>query len=204
MMPNAEDGMTIVGPKIRIVYPRASVPAKIDQLVSSTNVALNAVLTIHGTNTDFEPALPARPGFPSEEHSEQFLNLIELFYCVPQLADDLQDDEAKAFLCFQALPHPLQAIFLRRLGRTWPLSTSLEEPEPDRPLRRVGVWSGGSGMEQFEIEALRHVFDRAAVNVELVSPDDDQSADAFRRFYEHPEFDVVWIMGHGEHDALVH
>jgi hypothetical protein len=57
-------------------------------------------------------------------------------------------------------------------------------------------------MEQFEIEALRHVFDRAAVNVEIVSPDDDQSADAFRTFYENPEFDVVWIMGHGEHDAL--
>jgi hypothetical protein len=57
-------------------------------------------------------------------------------------------------------------------------------------------------MEQFEIESLRDVFDRSAITVEIISSDYDQSTGAFRAFYEDPEFDVVWVMGHGEHNAL--
>jgi hypothetical protein len=146
--------------------------------------------------------VPQRFGVPDQEQGAAYEAAVGHAYCPEAIVNELTrlalDCSAQLFL--GAKPHPIQAIQLQRMGRTWPIVASLERPLPDRPPRRVAVWSGaGSMTESMEVEAVRSVFHRRGVAVEVHAPGTTSVGD-FLNVYKNPEFDVFWVISHGEYD----
>jgi hypothetical protein len=149
-----------------------------------------------------DPELPAtapeRPGVPAESHGMEFEPRLVDHYALDRLKPRLEPmlAESKLLMSIPGQPHPLQALLLKATGRTLPLAGSLQEPQPDRPLRRVLIWPGGVFTEQFEVDAVCERFDHHGVAAEVV----DQAQltlDRFRTAYASPDFDAIWITSHG-------
>ena len=107
----------------------------------------------------------------------------------------------RAALVFPSGPEPVQAMLSKAADVTAPLEISFEWPHPPRPIRRVAVWAGGPWHEVFELDAIRHVADRAGWAVD-VHGSADATREDLRRFYEDREADVVWVISHGAHDPF--
>jgi hypothetical protein len=74
---------------------------------------------------------------------------------------------------------------------------SLRQALPDRPIRRVAIWPGSTMHAGFEVEALERIAAQAGWLLEIGTDGDDP--EAFVRFYEQAEADLLWVIGHGEH-----
>lgn len=105
----------------------------------------------------------------------------------------------RAILVYPGGPEPVQAVLAKAADVTAPLEISFERPCPPRPIRRVAVWTGGPLHEAFELDAIRHVADRAGWVIDVHGPA-GTTRDDLRRFYEDEEADVVWVISHGAHD----
>jgi hypothetical protein len=149
-------------------------------------------------DADLPPHDPERPGLPDARRGPAFERSLREHYDVETVAAALVavQDGVRAMLSIPGQPHPPQAILLRSLGRTWPWTGSLQEPLPDRPLRRVPLWPGGTFPEQFEIEAVVGRLEAHGATVEVIGQE-DLTAERFRAAYADPAYDALWIITHG-------
>lgn len=173
----------------------------LERLVAAANAFANTSTSVVGADNSVLH-VPDRFGVPDEAHAAEFEAALIDAYCPTALAAELTRLPSDGFvqLLLGAKPHPIQAIQLSRLGRTWPIAASLQCPQPDRTVRRVVVWSGaGSMSEALEVEAIRTVFERQGATVEVHAPEVTTIGE-FLRVYRDPMTDVMWVVSHGEYD----
>ncbi len=119
--------------------------------------------------------------------------------CWHGVADQL--GAKNAILELTSLPYPLQAMLLHETGITWPLLTSMEEPERDREVRRALLWT--CGVETGGDE-MRHV--KTCLEDQGVSVASHMGVDLTKRqfldLYAAAEFDLIWLAAHGSFDAM--
>ncbi len=188
-----------------MTYSRGS-----DEALRHLTATMNEAIGTSQTIAD-DPVLairtPARPGIPNYSLAERLEQELSRFYELSKLAGDHETAPltATGMLPIQSLPHPVQALMLRELGTTWPLVSSYEEPEPDRPLRKILLWSIGTNGGPAELEGVAAIFEASGVEVDQRSEDLDPST--FSQLYARNDYDAVWINAHGEftgtdpHDA---
>jgi hypothetical protein len=100
----------------------------------------------------------------------------------------------------QSLTMPIQPLSLRRMGTTWPIVTSFEEPTEDRPIRKVLIWTRGSLFSSYEGRAVES-FCRARGIACEAHIEEDLTAEEFVRLYTDDTYDMLWISGHGQFDS---
>lgn len=175
--------------------------ALLEALTRTENEFVGTSLTVIGAAND-ALHVPERFGVPDEAHGAAFEAVLTEVYCPAELiaVRDQLPSERTVQLVVAAKPHPIQTVQLRALGRTWPIAVSLQRAQPDRPIRRVAIWSGaGSMTEGMEVEAVKAVFELAEVTVEVHAPAQTTVAD-FQRVYCDPAIDALWVVSHGEYD----
>lgn len=148
---NHQDGTAFLGKNSQLVVQADDDALK--RLVRITNQALGLAITIVG-----EPELPVlnnRLAQPDYNQSVQFEDALVEAYCFDQLNDETAED-AGAIALMPGHPHPVQALMAKvRNGIMMPITSSLQQPEADRPIRRALLWdTQGDFFSTFEIEAV--------------------------------------------------
>lgn len=172
-------------------------------LTSATNDFLRISSSIN-TIADFEIATHEvdRFGVPSEDKSEEVEILLQEFFHCQEIKELLVSEklEIKSMLCLPSNHHSLQYIASKYIGKTWPLSSSLEKPKPDAIIKKVCLWCGaGSFTEAMESSVLIKIFSSVDIHVDYFSSEHTTKED-FLKIYESDYYDIVWIMSHGEFD----
>ena len=144
------------------------------------------------------PHIPDRLGVVDDSHAQIFEELLtEAYVPVPGAF------EGRHFLGQIVVPskaHPVQAIQLRSGTPSAPIIASLRKPLPDRVVRRVALWSGaGSMTEEIERQVVMAAFAQQGIEVHQVEPG-DASVERFLAMYASNEFDIIWLMSHGNFD----
>lgn len=193
-------GFIALGPGKQI-RSAAATHQRLVRLVTAANHFLSVSTSVTGVDNSILH-LPSRFGVPVEESAAEFEAALCEAYCPPDLLSELSTlpDEGFAQLQLGAKPHPVQAVQMEKLGRTWPIVASLQPPLQDRPLRRIVLWSGaGSLSEELEVHSVQSIFQRCGLEVEVHSPD-VTTPEEFLTVYQNPLNDLVWVVSHGEYD----
>ena len=143
-----------------------------------------------------------RFGVPDEQLSLCMEEALVSFYAIGEAKEYLLDVESQiqGFVSIPSSQHSVQYIFQKYFGDCWPLNVSLESPLPDRKATRVCIWCGaGSMTEEIEMNSVKSVFEHAGMQVDCFSSS-ETIKEGFISIYESAEYDVIWIMSHGEYD----
>lgn len=142
---------------------------------------------------------PGRFGVPSESESTQFEEALTNFYHFDAMANNIGND-IDGYLLLPGHNHPIQYLTNKYLSKVWPYCTSLEEPLKDRAVKKICLWaSAGSMTEEMEVEAIKSVFFDTDILVEYYSSN-KTNLNKFREIYQSDQYDVIWVMSHGEYD----
>jgi CHAT domain len=173
----------------------------LEAVVAGANKFLGISISA-GMLPNFKLNIPARFGFPDERFSTEFERSLVDFYAIDFLQKKIEN-KIGSLKCMISLPsyqHPLQYLTTKYLGSSFPITASLKIPKSDRKITKVCLWSGaGSITEEIEIGVIESIF--GTKNIELsIFTSKNSSKSSFKRIYESDEFDVIWIMSHGEYD----
>lgn len=194
--PNHFRGTAVLGARSQLI-PRSEEGA-LSSLVQATNQALGLTLTIEG-DAD-QPAIAGRLAQPDYGEGHRFEALLRETYQF-----DLIDNEimrgARAMAAFPGYPHPIQALMLSMAaGIAFPITSSLQKPEPDRPIRKALLWdTEGDLYSTFEIDAVEELFGAAGIECVRIRGS-NRTVEEFLAEYSNPAYDIIWIAGHGQID----
>lgn len=171
--------------------------AQIVELTQVANHMLGLTLTIEGV--DQPVAVPDRLAVPEHQAAAAFEDAMARAYAISEIRADVMDGR-RALIAFPGQAHPLQAMLLAGRGASLAISSSLENPRADRPLRRALLWAAGNDFYSgFETDAVAAVLVSAGIEVDRRTGEGATTAD-FLTAYSDPSYDIFWVAGHGEID----
>lgn len=192
-IPNHSDGMAYLGLRAHLI-PFVS-PKAIETLSQETSLALGIVLTLPGQRELYP--VETRPGTPEYALAPVFKQVLTNHYRWSEL-DSAECGAARAAVFLPGYPHPLQALMQAETGRCLPISSSLQEPLPDRIIRRAVIWfSGEDNFSEMEAEAVVALLDAAGIHCDRMSGQEYTKAD-FLDIYRNGDYDLLWVAGHGQ------
>ena len=199
----SHDGTRYLGDRSQLIGRDGT--TQVTELANATNDFLGVIITIQGQ----EPGIvaPERPGHPDGTKGAEFAVVVTNAYAFSELSPEVMAGR-RSIIAFPGLPHPVQAMMVAELGASLPIAASLEEPRPDRPIRKALLWAAANDFySKFEIDAVAAVLSRAGIEVVAGSGEGASPTD-FLGAYADASFDVVWVAGHGEvdhwHDGWAH
>ena len=145
--------------------------------------------------------LPERFGTPDPSLGENLLDVIANQIGLPTFSGSEIPPETYC-LPLTSAPMPLQGVMLRKIGHTWPFTVSLKERRPDREVRRVGVWIDGLLLGDEELDAITRGFRQYGARVDVQRGAATDNSSSLRSIFTDPEYDVVWIIAHGDQVAF--
>ena len=197
--PSHQDGTAWLGTRSQVL--KLAGPHPLTELTTLANAALGLAISVQG---DAAPlVVPARPGTPDYTLGPDFHAALQRAYSIGEVDPDIFAGRT-ALAMVPGLPHPIQALLLEARGETLPLTASLELPAPDRVMRRALIWSADNDLfAGFEPDAVERILGAAGFHCERRSGD-GAAAEDFLAAYADPDFDLVWVAGHGEIDHWQH
>ncbi|MBB5503414.1 CHAT domain-containing protein [Paraburkholderia sp. MM5384-R2] len=191
MLPFGKSGSSLlVNGKMQVIM--RDTQAALERLAHANNAFLGTYSTVaYADNSTLE--IPDRPGVPREYQRDYREALLDA-YC-PDGFEVNGNPEAQLMLHTEG--HPIQAMQLIAWGRTWPITSSLGRPRPDRRIRSVLIWGGGTITEPMETAMVQHAFEVAGAKVKVMAPLECEPGE-FLREYANPEYDLIWVASHGE------
>jgi hypothetical protein len=194
VLPGYENGIVYLGGRRQ--YLPSGYEHRLSDLIGVTNEALGIILTVRGERA--VPALPTRGGEPAYELGPRFSDALADLYRFDALDAEMLADR-RAMISFPGYPHPLQALMAASRSRAvLPISSSLQEPEADRPIRRALLWAADNDLySSFEIDAVQAVLTRAGVDCQRRSGINSRAGN-FSADYANPYYDLIWFAGHGK------
>lgn len=167
------------------------------------NAFLGSTVTV-SSSPEVTVDRPARErGVPDPSAARPYLQTLELFLRLGDAKRVHTDAELRpsSLLLLPTLQAPIQALMLRSFGWTLPLTSSLEQPAPDRRIGQALLYLGGSLFSPLEEEVLTSILADSNV-VATIRRDADFSRQRFLEDYQSPRYDLVWLGTHGQFDGL--
>lgn len=199
-LPSYGHGLLIAHGSQVFKLPRDTQSALVS-LTSAANRFLGTSVSVRETPSE-TLHIPDRPGVPMHDIADGFKDALASSYLPPEAIDFLRNrhDGIDCQLIMPSKPHPIQALQLAVLGTTWPLSASFRKPLPDAPIRKVAIWAIGGLMGQdYELVLARDIFAGSGVAVDIFAGEEENGT-TFLDIYKNPEYDVLWLISHGEYD----
>ncbi|BBU62172.1 hypothetical protein MSC49_21070 [Methylosinus sp. C49] len=194
--PNHGDGVAYVWPHGRWFAPHADISGSLEALLVAVSNALSDYF--RGPAGDRIVDLDGRrAGIPAFENGRALAEAVEGHYQLRGLAQQLPHDFApRAIVVVPGHRDPLQSLFSLGTGRFAALEASLAAAATDRPIEVLSVWPGATQLTEPELECLRAAAQVAGWRLKVREGQLD--AAAFKDFYEDPEPDALWVIGHGQ------
>jgi len=199
ILPTAISGVGFLGNKTEMVNFRGDffeATKVVEAMNEITNSALGTTRTVQA-GPELDQA-PRRPGQPNRDFANAFEEALTGFYNIPVLAEKLTG--APSFTCFPHYIHPLQALLSRETGDCWPLSSSLQTPLPDRPVRQAAIWAScDDWYSEMEAKSASEFLRKHGVETHVYLGRELGRED-FLAMYRDPAYDFIHIVGHGVFD----
>ncbi len=194
--PNHSDGVAYVWPTGRWFAPHADIGGSLEDLLVGLSNALSDYF--RGPAGDRVVDLDERRvGIPAFENGQALVEAVQGHYQLRGLAEQLPPDFApRSIVVLPGHRDPFQSLFRLETSKFAALEASLATAAADRPIEVLSVWPGATQLTEPEVECLRAT--ALASGWRLKVREGRLDAVAFKEFYEDPEADVLWVIGHGE------
>jgi len=194
--PNHADGVAYVWPTGRWFAPHADIGGSLEDLLVGLSNALSDYF--RGPAGDRVVDLDQdRAGIPAFQNGPALAAAIDGHFQLRGLAEQLPDDFApRSIVMLPGNRAPFQGLLRLETGKLAALEASLAAVAADRPIEVLSVWPGATQLTDPEVECLRAAAQASGWTLKVRQGQLD--AAAFRQFYEDPEADVLWVIGHGE------
>lgn len=191
-------GVGYIWPGGRLIIRREDEQGSFDRMMHAASLAQRDYHRVGGVGDNFPQIDLHRLGEPDEAAGPEFEAAVRAHFDPAQLAAALPPGAAsRSILSVPALPVPIGALLAKETDAPVAQEVSLKQALAERPIRRVAVWPGSTLHAAFEVEAIERVASQAGWELDIGENGDD--ADAFVRFYERVDADMLWVIGHGEH-----
>jgi hypothetical protein len=191
-------GVGYIWPGGRLIIRREDAHGTFERMMEAASVAQRDFHRVAHVGDQLPQIDLDRMGEPNEAAAPEFEQAVRAHFEPQRLAEALPVGAAsRSTLSIPALPVPIGALLARDTDAPVAQEVSLRQALPDRPINRVAVWPGSTMHAGFEVEALERVSAQAGWELEVSENGDDP--DAFVRFYERHDADLLWVIGHGEH-----
>lgn len=149
---------------------------------------------------DFEPEMPQREiGQPAPNKSQAYYQALSQMLGLQKLLEKPGFENLAGFNCLYGTMLPIQSMITKQLGITLPVIHSHQQPLPQRQIVKVCIWQGETQLAEQEQAGLSAVFASAGILVEIMVAAGSTKAN-FLDHYHNPDFDVFWIISHGQYD----
>lgn len=192
-----QNGVAYMWPGGRLALPRADGLTTFDALLGASSVAQREYHRATAVGDDLPAIDFNRMGQPDEAAGAGLEEAARAHFEPSRLAAALPVGlPIRSVLTMPSLPAPTSALLVTEAGLATAEEVSLRRALPDRPIRRLAVWQGGTMHDEFEVEALNRVAEQAGWQIDVHG-----SADVaeFERLYTDGAADLLWVIGHGEH-----
>jgi hypothetical protein len=180
--------------------PHGPRPGTLPALFDATDAALDLGVPVRSDVDLSDPALAAQIGRPDPDHAGQFEEAATKHLRLEEVDGIVGDAGAvSGIVPWPMIPVPLQALMLKNLRWTAPISASLREPAPLRRTSRVAILGGGSMTSELEREHVRRIFEACGARCDVAEYADTAT---FIEAYLDPAFDVVWFCSHAFQDHV--
>lgn len=194
--PNHGDGVAYVWPTGRWFAQHADIDDSLENMLVGISNALSdyfrGPLGDRIVNLD-----DRRVGIPAFENGQALSAAVEAHYQLTGLAEHLPADfEPRSIVVLPGHRDPLQSLLRNSVGKFAALEASLAMAAADRAIEVLSVWPGATQLTEPEVECLHAVAETRGWRLKVRQG--QLNAAAFQEFYEDPEADVLWTIGHGE------
>lgn len=193
------DGTAYVWPTGRSL-PEGDDPANLHRFLASLSRA--QAQPFRGPAGDQDFAIEEhRWGMPDHGHADALRRDMAALYNFVRLRAALPEGfRPRSLVVVPAHRDPVQAVVADALGWLAPIEASVAAAAPTRARQVLSVWADDAvQLVDAELELLASLGPHGGWDVRPF--EGDRSAEAFRLFYEDPEPDLLWVVGHGEMDA---
>jgi len=170
------------------------------------NNMLSVILRLHNaflgtsftTNDDmsFIPEMAERPGVPDRKSADVYERALQQLLHLHDVWM-LKEKTFNGYHLVLGMQLPIQNVLSFYLGNSIPLIHSFQNPLPARKIRKVFVWQGFTQMAETERLGLEEIFKKSTIELTVCHCFESTKED-FVRHYVSPDYDLVWIVGHGE------
>jgi len=190
--------LLIAGKRAKVIERDGS--QVIIQVTDAANEFLSTSVSIRGLPSD-RLHIPERFGVPVEGAGQQFEEALELTYLPAEAIRFIQENCRSDFrqIVLPSKSHPVQAVQLKVLGTTWPLSASFRSPLTDSRIRKVAIWNfDGMMAGGHELTLVRDIFSSSGASVDVFGS--ETNTRSFIEVYSDKSYDIVWLISHGEYE----
>lgn len=190
LIPDASGGPLLLRPVGAAV--RGSGP-DLQILTAAYNRFHQTTITIRGDRFEPDTPDPDRTGLVFSDDNGSYQSALRT------LVEGV-DIRGGASLPIAVVPHfgyPLQTVMLA-CGRGFsPWSVSLRRPQADAVPKRAALFCCDEMMAVLEMAQVSRLLEAGGTHVRLI-PADECGIAKLRAVWEDPEYDVIWVSGHGE------
>lgn len=179
-----------------VLRVEADTKRNLPAIVTLKNSFLGTTHTFND-NLSYQYMAPEREGVPNQLHANEFYVACANHMSVKKLLENPNIAKSNGYFLLLGFQLPIQQLIAMEIGITIPIIHSFLEPLPARTPRKVFIWQGYTQMAEIERLGLEEVFNK--FGIEMVSINCHSSTkENFLENYINPEYDGVWIIGHGE------
>jgi hypothetical protein len=168
--------------------------------IPAITLASNQFLGIANTLNNllgFQITAPQRVGVPDRTQAEAYYQAVIDHIDLRKLRYHPKITDCNGFYLYYGSQLPIQTIITRETGITFPLIQSFYKPMPAREIRKVLIWQGHTILSETQSAGVKEIFETEGVGVTVLVAA-ESSKEEFFDHYQCPDFDVIWIICHGE------
>jgi CHAT domain-containing protein len=134
---------------------------------------------------------------PDPEYANKFYTALSEHLKVSKLLEYGHLTRCNGYFLVYGTQLAMQPIISKEIGLTLPIIHSFYEPLKAKELKRVFVWQGYTQLAELHRIGVEEVF--KSFNVEVIwLTCFDSNKEEFLEHYSGEDYDIFWILGHGE------
>jgi len=138
-------------------------------------------------------------GKPNIEAGPALQAAMETYFDLKKIKSLPGIEQSNGFCLLSDVPMPIQNLISLQLGKTLPLMRNFFNLRAQRPVKKVFIWEGETYFTEIERTGLQEIFESKGIEV-VVKIAAGSTKEEFLEHFKSPDYDVFWILSHGEYD----
>lgn len=146
---------------------------------------------------NFKFEMPDRPGVPDKLLAPDYFNALYAHFKIHELKFYPEFANTTGIYLLYGAQMPMQPMLALELGKAFPWIHTFQEPLEYTQVKKVFIWQGYTQMSEIERMGVTEIFEKFRVEVTYLVAS-EATKEEFLQHYANVDYDVFWILGHGE------